>query len=881
MSKRTSILTLVAAAGMAASATQSAKAQAVVNISGATLFENFFKSQASTNDFIDVNGDGIAGKFSSGTIQDMSPYYLPPSPANQQWTVQYRATGSGNGLAEFVSFGQTFVTTADGVDLKSANAENAYYCGVKWKDLATGLTGIANTGNGGAAPVRSTMDAPRTATYAVPPTGSAGGVRIDLAVLDVPTAWFVTTAGTPSYSRKPAIGGYGLNPTNAVTTTGGATSQSNKLKSLGGLNINTGSPNANTVYDTQVAFVPIAPVANFGTGLTQIKYSDIRHGLVTGRMPTGENLVFVTRDAGSGTRNAYASSFGIDPGYGVGDNVGVKNDTPANNILGAGFLPNNKGGQGSMEATIFNHRLAVGYSGPERGINSGWLTSGRADILSLLDDVYGGTEYVRPTIDAIVDNGFKGQADPSGGTYAHDGWRVGGPETFASIGDPLAAPVAKGGTANGHPAIANVEAAAYLNNITQSIANFVSIPGGSQSLFMPGELLAQSFILSASTDKVQAALDATNFINNVNRNQALQDYVRSASVLSNPAYATFGTYSTVGKVPTRATGVTYSDGVVNGLNYKDQSGAAVFYGDPLTARNRVCGDFNNDGLRNLDDSFEIVDAYVNPGTWQSGTDAVREVLGDFNGDGSFDLKDLRYWADGLAVDNNCGNVVNRLKGFRALDDAFGGNLFGTTQVHGSYTSGVSAADVAGAAGVAPGWAPVGGDGTVNAKDIDYVYKQFRQNPNVADGQLNWDNLDEAAGGDFSCDINGDGRIDQKDVCLILSFLECQYGDVNLDGSVNATDRAIIVANLNTVGGWAKGDLDGSGTVDQADLDIYDFNINLCCPADFDANGFVNGDDFDTFTALFIAGDCLADWDLNGFVNGDDFDGFSAAFVGGC
>jgi len=60
-----------------------------------------------------------------------------------------------------------------------------------------------------------------------------------------------------------------------------------------------------------------------------------------------------------------------------------------------------------------------------------------------------------------------------------------------------------------------------------------------------------------------------------------------------------------------------------------------------------------------------------------------------------------------------------------------------------------------------------------------------------------------------------------------------------------------------------------------------WRIAVRCPSDFDRNGFVNGDDFDAFAALFIVGDPAADWDHNAIVNGDDFDGFAGAFVDGC
>jgi len=52
-------------------------------------------------------------------------------------------------------------------------------------------------------------------------------------------------------------------------------------------------------------------------------------------------------------------------------------------------------------------------------------------------------------------------------------------------------------------------------------------------------------------------------------------------------------------------------------------------------------------------------------------------------------------------------------------------------------------------------------------------------------------------------------------------------------------------------------------------------------ADFDGNGFVNGEDFDSFVEAFEAGDPSADFDANGFVNGEDFDAFAGAFVAGC
>lgn len=54
-----------------------------------------------------------------------------------------------------------------------------------------------------------------------------------------------------------------------------------------------------------------------------------------------------------------------------------------------------------------------------------------------------------------------------------------------------------------------------------------------------------------------------------------------------------------------------------------------------------------------------------------------------------------------------------------------------------------------------------------------------------------------------------------------------------------------------------------------------------CPADFDGNGFVTGEDFDQFQAAFEAGNASSDFNGDGFVTGEDFDEFVAAFESGC
>jgi hypothetical protein len=54
-----------------------------------------------------------------------------------------------------------------------------------------------------------------------------------------------------------------------------------------------------------------------------------------------------------------------------------------------------------------------------------------------------------------------------------------------------------------------------------------------------------------------------------------------------------------------------------------------------------------------------------------------------------------------------------------------------------------------------------------------------------------------------------------------------------------------------------------------------------CPADFNADGFLDFTDFDAFVAAFEAGDAGADFNADGFLDFTDFDAFVAAFEAGC
>jgi hypothetical protein len=60
-----------------------------------------------------------------------------------------------------------------------------------------------------------------------------------------------------------------------------------------------------------------------------------------------------------------------------------------------------------------------------------------------------------------------------------------------------------------------------------------------------------------------------------------------------------------------------------------------------------------------------------------------------------------------------------------------------------------------------------------------------------------------------------------------------------------------------------------------------FSISTSCPADFNGDGFITGEDFDLFVQAFEAGDMRSDFNGDGFLTGEDFDQFVRAFEAGC
>jgi len=779
---------------------QALGASGQINISGATLFRDYFTLPAALNDWIDADNDGLCGRFPNPPFVDVLAYNLGCN-FTSHWTIHQRATGSVEGLNEFVTFQLLgLVPTVPPSDKSSLNGKVFY--------LSTGPSN--QTG------CSQLIWPPQNAYLPIIPDG------VDLAVMDVPTTWAIQgPTGTPLWSQHPEQPGYGRNPRQSTS------GYRNLLESLArdgkSLNTNVKNPDANTVFDTPICWVPIAVIANRGTGLKDVRATAIQHLMVSGRMPNGENLVGVTRDIGSGTRNGCMNTLCIDPSFGVGENLGNRNNSPLADNLGPGHIPTNKGGSSHSEVVVENRRLAVGYTGLAGSSGAaGDAAAGKYEILNVMNDQRGGAGYVRPTVNAVLDN-----LDPS------TGWQVGGAETFASRGNPF-----------GNPPVTKPAAADYLRNIVCSVN---TPPGTPANQNMPGEAQAITYFLLDGVDALPDASTCT-FVANANLNQELQNWMRANNDLGVPGGTPPYGITPANHTPKRdPTGAPYGDGSVNGDYRNPFTGT---YGDSLPGgyslkglgtlnpRNALAGDCNNDGLRDVDDIPDLVAALADPVSWAKtapgstpSDPVVPEIIGDFDGDGNLTVEDVRYFSDGLALTLSDAPQLDRQAGFVAVDTAFGGNFFGTTLPSGvTYKVGDSRADVA---GTEPwrGAQPHGHDGTVDCEDVRYV------RGNIApDGATDWDNLDEAANYDLSCDMNGDLKVDYCDVIAVQKIMG--LGDLNCDGKMNNFDIDPFVLALTNPAGYAakypncyrdRADVNCDGAVNNFDIDPFVALLTLNCP----------------------------------------------------
>lgn len=868
-----------------------------VNGSGATLFEPFFGIPATTNDAIDVDGDGLFGRFDTFPFVDqLAADYNGGPGLTTFWAASYRSVGSINGLGEFIDW------QLCGSFSGSVPPEKGYLNRFPWA-----LGGIKQ--NGGGADCLDDDGMPL-------PDGTSNNddgspfcrSSVDFAALDVPGAWGVkgpapdpnTYAANRYWGRNPTEIGYGEN---AFTSTNNPwQSQMQTLVrdcGLGPVSLNTNSPpDQQTIFDTQVAWGPIAYIANQGLARPDLdadgqegdlRLTDAQHYLVTGRFRHGENIAGATRSSGSGTRNGIQNTSGVDPAWGDGDKLDAEWNVTANAHLGPDRRLTNAEGSSGVEEAVEVSRLGIGFTGlAGSGRAATDVRDGKYEVLNIMFDDRvpnpQSADYVRPTVTNVVDNG-----DPN------TGYQLGGPVTVVTVGDPFE------DDPNLPEYMESQSAAWYLRNIIISAQNFSDPNGvGDPNQFsMPGEYLAITYFLAPGIQALPSVIDPSHFVVQT-RNEPLANYMKANNDLgSGVGLPDYGTRNRNGRVPRRKVlsgGATYADGQTSAYAYKTWPGGAfatiVGGSNRLAGRNRVQGDFNNDKLRNLNDIPKMMEAYVAPLDFetnivgdpndkgnQTQNVVIVHVIGDFDGTGNFDAEDVRYFADGLALDpaslaldpadptaDDYGLWLNRKAGFTAVDQNWatqpgGDDNFFNTVIRPvnpkTYIPGDSRGDVAGELPyVTRGADPRAADGFVDVKDIDYCYSMFKnQYLGFDNTAVDWANLDQAVYSDCSCDMTGPelvaGRrtilIDQKDIDeLVEVILGMQYGDVDLDGDVDDADEATVTANQGQTGlGWAGGDLNGDNVVDAADLAFFGPSA---CLGDTNCDGAVNFSDIDPFVA---------------------------------
>ncbi|MCA9256115.1 MAG: hypothetical protein KDA33_10785 [Phycisphaerales bacterium] len=825
-------------------------------------------------EFKDTNCD----TFADG-VDQLAPDYFCGLNWHGCWLAQYRSVGSGNGLAEFVNYQLTgripndipaeagILNRArwaeDGVNIDIASCaadcfpetDTADMNGdtiTDSRDIELFVNAIlTEDGVPAGMTIKGDFNADQLITLADDLDGFVGCVlsggctqtsepgtpycysAIDGANLDVPSRWFVTISGSGNWNKKPTTTGYGNSGVKASDT-----GYSNQLKSLsaGGDSLNFGVPTVdqNTVYDTIFAYSPVASIANQGTGYENVTYTEVQYMLVTGRNANGENIQACTRDSGSGTRNAHNNSFGVDPSWGAGDNLaplkrsGKGDRARENNETNVGYntYTANCGGSSIMENAVRHHRLGVGYTGLLGGSRAAAdALSGIYEILNVRNDVAGGVNYVRPSVEAVIGN-----------DDVDTGYSIGGGQTLVTRGDP----------AQTNPAapdyMDNRALAAYVSNITDSIDSFVANSGASPEFNMPVEQLTVSFILPQAVKAIPPLTDPTDYTQgNANFNMGVSDATLLAQATVIPG---FGTVRPFGNVPVRnaigtidemargpfefAEPVAYSDGSTSGAYRAFDGSLSLVGGTRLGMRMHIQGDFNVNGARDLGDIAPLIAAVADPAGFQANDIAtngivdqipiefiVPEILGDFDGNGDLDAEDVRYFADGLAMVNG---KLDRKAGFTEVDVAFGGNYFGTTLQHGAYDNGDSRADVAGE-DVYAGAYPHGADGHIDAADVNYICANMFSTAWGGD-------LSAHAGKDLSCDLTGDCIVNYDDICEIIAILETTPGDINLDGVVN--DGFAVNANIGMANPtWSDGDVDCDGDIDADDVAIANGSVNPC------------------------------------------------------
>lgn len=862
----TALLAVLALTGVAAAQSHTVS-DGQVGVTGATLFEGFFTTQSITNDHKDVDGDGVSGFTPPATVDQLAagwanlastpPTYGTNAGSGQSYFyVHYRGTSSGSGFSEVLNY------NAFGTSPTATPGDDSYINRTKFYDSETksfinGATGSQVIAN----------------------------ARMDIAIMDVPTTWITQQGSVANVSptARPGQNGYGYAP--VTSWDHGATQQLKSLTVSNGTtsvtyNTNTSSPDSQTLFDTQVAYVPVSFIVNPGVlsvdrAVDESSSSDFANTgdyssradgktvgfgksqlqalFATGRLDTGENLFAATRNGGSGTRNAAMNGIELDPSWGRGENVGVsESDSSHTDLDGVEFDGNFMESSSRMQEVVSRSRLAVGYQGmtkAESKTEDGKIVEHAVVKNDLASE--GGTKYVFPTVSNIVDNGD-----------ANDGWRIGGNETMMTVGDPTATsgPSEMTGQA--------ATAAEFVNNLTYSIDQFAGNVNDDENYYMPGEYVAVNYMAAGALQANPKGpngqwVDQTSGTGDGTQVAGMASYIKSNSTFQASKFLENGL-----KAPVRDSDFTFADGAsgTTGYLYYDASNGVQTLGggQTMNTRNTVQGDFNGDDIRDINDIAKIIEAVTYTPTsgdlsagrtnailawaWQQNNAAsdfsngglMPHIIGDFNNDGNMDAEDVRYFADGLAYDatktvNTKTGLINRVQAFQDVDSAFGGNFFGTTvkgQTPASWTNGASMYDVAGSDtsnalfGATPGAAPFGADGDINGYDISYTQKVLMGLPGTfgdqnADETLSW--------------LNADGSVNLKEaISMDLSV------DFDGDFDNDAADLQALFDLLET--GFGDANLDSA--VGLADLSLLGNNYGATSGAywaegDFNADGAIS------------------------------------------
>ena len=148
---------------------------------------------------------------------------------------------------------------------------------------------------------------------------------------------------------------------------------------------------------------------------------------------------------------------------------------------------------------------------------------------------------------------------------------------------------------------------------------------------------------------------------------------------------------------------------------------------------------------------------------------------------------------------------------------------------------------------------VGGEGTDPG---DYI--NWRDGDLNADGRLDSDDVTLLMScygqTDPAYDLNGDATVDVGDTVYFLShYARTDYGDLNLDGVINATDMMVLRQGFGQAGGYGQGDLDGDGLVNATDLLAIQYAFMGLGP-------FLTPDNITDLFDAIDAGDMI--WDFN-------------------